>query len=907
MKIRNVKLDPRPRTAQQNHKIIQSALKLLRAPSSSAWLTAQKDCADILTTHKQTTLISRLFSQQEILVRTLIIESQAIILSHISSSIERAQIQAAHFVPQLAIEDTTNALKPVEAKAVVSSLTPPPHLPPQPLPEKEGEGDDDDQSMIYGQPQPPTQVPPEPSPVDAPPSPMSPTVAPQTLRRLVRVADKVDVNLDLVDNTEAIPSSSLEELLKDEEASMVAEERREEQQQLDGEYDNDVYSRERESVFTQTYQSQADKPKRRLPHTMLPIRPAKDAKERSLRGITLAKRSSMKRDQRQMIAQEDDLLGKNVKEMPAPALKRPKRTLYITDEPSAPDDTPMREAKSVLKAQQDHDLVMSITSFPTATTGVDAATTAAAAAAAMTAVGKRGAAKGGRSLLRGRAMQEEEEVEAVNAIEFSAGNADNDGQPPPTSHIHAKRTGTATSKFQAFQEQARMAVSAAAARYVPPPPPSTASKGVLKKGPSFASGYNPKTPIEKASAAQARTTANATSTNRAPKAVVSAQQPQRTSAPLGDAAAAAAPPPPPRTMSLSKSKRAWPGGGGGMGHLPSLVSRAFSAKDARPLFEALRGDPRTPMSPLAPSSAAPPRFKPGYNAANTPAPPPVPVRMADGRYAIVAGPVAEILSGTTASVTAGGGGDAAGVRGVGTLASVSRSSIEAQEPQPENLDGQDMIIDSASTAVPAEVDEEESLIDSGVIEAALLLDGGIQWEEDGGRGGTGQGGRGGGEDLGRLSIPNNPGRSTAVAAAGLAWMMGADDDYLSAGGASLQQIPAELLAAIHEDHVSGRASLQQVEDVPQEDEFSPDVVAVSGKLNDSDFMSESEGNNNYDGDFPEEGADSMPPFRIQVDPGDEDVEPSPLHVVAKQQIASKLKGGSGGGGMTFSAEDLIDD
>ena len=139
-------------------------------------------------------------------------------------------------------------------------------------------------------------------------------------------------------------------------------------------------------------------------------------------------------------------------------------------------------------------------------------------------------------------------------------------------------------------------------------------------------------------------------------------------------------------------------------------------------------------------------------------------------------------------------------------------------------------------------------------------------------------------------------------------MMGADDDYLSAGGASLQQIPAELLAAIHEDHRndSGRASLQQVEDVPQEDEFSPDVVAVSGKLNDSDFMSESEGNNNYDGDFPEEGADEMPPFRIQVDPGDEDVEPS-LHVVAKEQIASKLKAGSGGGGMTFSAEDLIDD
>jgi len=328
------------------------------------------------------------------------------------------------------------------------------------------------------------------------------------------------------------------------------------------------------------------------------------------------------------------------------------------------------------------------------------------------------------------------------------------------------------------------------------------------------------------------------------------------------------------------------------------------------------------MAPLAPSSSAapPPRFKPGYNAANTPAPPPVPVRMADGRFAIVAGPVAEILSGTTASVTAGGvGGDAAGVGGIGTVGSASRSSIEAKEPQHEHhLDGHDMIIDSASTAVPGEVEEEEeSLIDSGVIEAALLLDGGIQWEEDGGRGrggGTGGGGRGGGggEDLGRLSIPNNPGRSTAVAAAGLAWMMGADDDYLSAGGSSLQQIPAELLAAIHEDHrnVSGRASLQQVEDIPQEDDFSPDIP-VSGKLNDSDFMSESEGNNNYDGDFPEEEADSMPPFRIQVDPGDEDVEPSPLHVVAKQQIASKLKGGSGGGGggggMTFSAEDLIDD
>ena len=40
-----------------NKGIIQRALKLLNAPISRAWLVAQKDCAEILSTQKQMTLI----------------------------------------------------------------------------------------------------------------------------------------------------------------------------------------------------------------------------------------------------------------------------------------------------------------------------------------------------------------------------------------------------------------------------------------------------------------------------------------------------------------------------------------------------------------------------------------------------------------------------------------------------------------------------------------------------------------------------------------------------------------------------------------------------------------------------------------------------------------------------------
>ena len=883
MKNRKIKLFSGGRgTSSENKLLIQRALRLLRAPLSSAWIAAQKDCADILSMHQQTTLIARLFSEQEVRVRALIHESQLAILSHFTSSIERIQVRGLT-MPQISIEDSANAVKPAEPQ-VVSSLTPPSHIPPQ----NNNDNEEDEESMIYGQVQLPTQVPLTPLPVDMPLSPMSPQVAPQTLRRLIRVADKIVDKPEIEDNTEAIPSSSLEELLKDEEASMVAQERQEE---LDADYDNDVESRDRASVFTQAYQSQAEKPQRRLPHTMLPT---KSIKERSLRGITLAKRSSMKRNQ---VEEEDNhqlVHGEDVnKDIPFPSVKRPKRTLYITDEPSAPDDTPMREAKTVLKAQQDHDIVMSITSFPTAASGADFTTTATAAA-----MGNQGVNKGGRNLFRGRPIQEEE-VEGVNAVEFSAVVPDID------THHQAKRTTTATSKFQAFQEQARMAVSAAAARFVPPPP-TTSSKKSVKKGLSSIHQQQQKTPIEKSSAAQERA-ANITA-HKVHQKAASAQQ-SRTTAPFA--------PPPPRTMPFTtSSKRQRPGPGRvGFGNVPSLVSNAFSAKDARPLFEALRGDP-LPTAPL-PSV---PRFKPGFNVLKAPAAhPPLPVRMADGRIAIVAGPVAEILSGTTGSVDAAGvggvGGSGGGGRGVGGTESVRSSSLLAKV-QSVNEGGkepevQDHVIGSASTAIP-EAYEEESLIDSGVIAAAMLLDGAIQWqgEEEGGGGG------GGGDDLGRLSMPNNPGRSTAIAAAGLAWMMGADDEKLSAEGAS-QRIPPELMAAIYEDHrnISGRASLQLMEELSQGDDlFSPDVGGYEGaNLNDSDFVSESEANN-IDREIEEdEEIDSFPPLRIQVDPGDEDIEPL-LNIVVKQQMISKSQGSSGvgaaggkGGVISFSAEDLIED
>jgi hypothetical protein len=54
-------------------------------------------------------------------------------------------------------------------------------------------------------------------------------------------------------------------------------------------------------------------------------------------------------------------------------------------------------------------------------------------------------------------------------------------------------------------------------------------------------------------------------------------------------------------------------------------------------------------------------------------------------------------------------------------------------------------------------------------------------------------------------------------------------------------------------------------------------------------------------------------LRIQVDPGDEDIEP-PLNIVVKQQMISKSHGSSGvgaaggkGGVISFSAEDLIEE
>jgi hypothetical protein len=99
--------------------------------------------------------------------------------------------------------------------------------------------------------------------------------------------------------------------------------------------------------------------------------------------------------------------------------------------------------------------------------------------------------------------------------------------------------------------------------------------------------------------------------------------------------------------------------------------------------------------------------------------------------------------------------------------------------------------------------------------------------------------------------------------------------------------------------------MQPVEDVPLF-EFSPDVGVSAHYVNESDFVSEEEGEDiNYDDDEDDlipPLNDSPSPLRIIVDPDDE--------ISVKQASKNQGFGGGGGGGggkITFSAEDLIED
>jgi hypothetical protein len=846
-----------------NKGIIQRALKLLNAPISRAWLVAQKDCAEILSTQKQMTLISKLFIEQESLVRNMILESQEIILKHLSSSIGQVQFQAPKSSQQLAIEDKRNDMVELQVivandqqetanPQVVASLTQPP---------QKIDDEDDDESLIYGKQyvvQPPTQLeqelaPPELfEPIETVPqdiqSPQS-QYMPQTLHRMTRCADKKLTEDERVDDTEAIPSSSLIELMKDDEASLIAK------GQGEFEFENEYpLSRERESVFSQAYQSVDKQPQKRLPHTTLQTKSTKAAKERGLRGITLAKRSSLKRDL--VDTEKDDNTHALTHAPRIPKFKKPKKTLYITDEPSAPDDTPMREAKNVLKALQEHDMVMSIMSFPTAMSaaeGVNNDATAQGAAAAF----KEGITRA-RVLSRGGKTCQEEEAEDVHALDFSE-----DAQMENEADNHKAKRKLLPSKFQTFQEEARLAVAARTFGATNPPPilQETARKRAVA----------PKTPAPSRGANKG---------GGGIKEAFTTHQKRPSTVPLA--------PPPPRTTSFTASKRLRPGSAA---QVPSLVSRAFSAKDARPLFEALRGDPISLLRKEVP------RFKPGFNA-NTLVPP-APIRMADGRVVLVAENVADIFSGTTTSSINAAPPTSSSLDLI--KKEVQNNPVEQEQlslPRPSELVEE---VYSASTAIP---ESEENIIDSGVLQAALLLDGGIHWSA----GGEGGGGGGGGDDeRGRLSMPTIHGRSTAVAAAGLAWMQEADEEHENLAWDELPEIPPELLAAIINDHRdSGRASMQPVEDVPLF-EFSPDVGVSAHYVNESDFVSEDEGENiNYDDEdelMLPPTHDSPSPLRIIVDPDDE-------YLI--KQAKSKSQGGGGGGGggggrIVFSAEDLIED